>query len=90
MKLLWQPNAQRDRERIYRYINADAPKSARQLDLIFKQAALGLIDYPERGRSGRMAGTRELVVHPNYILVYRVKPDLVEILTILHAAQLWP
>lgn len=90
MKLLWQPNAQRDRERIYRYINTDAPKSARQLDLIFKQAALGLIDYPERGRSGRMAGTRELVVHPNYILVYRVKPDLVEILTILHAAQLWP
>lgn len=90
MKLVWQPSARQDRERIYRYIYADAPKSAQQLDLIFKQAALGLIDYPERGRGGRMAGTRELVVHPNYILVYRLKPDLIEILAVIHAAQRWP
>ena len=90
MKLVWQPTSRRDRERIYRYINAEAPKSARQIDRIFTEAALGLIDYPQRGRTGRLAGTRELVVHPNYILVYRVKPDLIEILTIIHAAQLWP
>lgn len=90
MRLVWQPSARQDRERIYRFIYADAPKSARQLDLKFRQAALGLIDYPQQGRSGRMTGTRELVVHPSYILVYRVKPDLVEILTVLHAAQLWP
>ena len=37
-----------------------------------------------------MAGTRELVAHPNYILVYRLKPDLIEILTVIHAAQRWP
>jgi len=32
----------------------------------------------------------ELLVHPNYILVYEIDADTIPILTILHAAQLWP
>jgi addiction module RelE/StbE family toxin len=39
------------------------------------------------GRSGRVFGTKELVLHPNYLAVYRIKGDQVQVLTILHTAQ---
>jgi len=40
--------------------------------------------------SGRVAGTRELIVHPNYLILYDVTADTVRILRILHAAMRWP
>ena len=46
--------------------------------------------FPNRGRLGRMAGTRELVIVPlPYIIVYRIKPNAVEIVRIYHSAQDW-
>jgi addiction module RelE/StbE family toxin len=39
---------------------------------------------------GRVKGTCEIVVRPNYVIVYRVLGDLVEVLRVLHAAQQWP
>ncbi|HLL30469.1 MAG TPA: type II toxin-antitoxin system RelE/ParE family toxin, partial [Allosphingosinicella sp.] len=38
-----------------------------------------LPDHPFLYRPGRAPGTREAVVHPNYILIYRVKGEAVEI-----------
>ena len=35
------------------------------------------------------ARTREIVVHPNYLVVYRVT-DRIEIVTVLHARQEYP
>ena len=43
--------------------------------------------YPNRYRVGRVAGTRELVVRPNYIVVYRVAGEQVEILRVRHARK---
>jgi len=34
-----------------------------------------------------MKGTREIVVRPNYVMVYRITGDLVEVLRVLHTAQ---
>ena len=39
------------------------------------------------GKAGRVFGTKELVLHPNYLAVYRVKDDEVQIITILHTTQ---
>lgn len=51
----------------------------------------GLAEHPQRGRDGRLPGTRELVIPGTaYISVYRLKPDRVEILRVLHSAQNWP
>jgi plasmid stabilization system protein ParE len=41
-------------------------------------------------RAGRVPGTRETVVHPNYILVYRVTAEAVEIVNVLHTRQQYP
>lgn len=49
-----------------------------------------MADYPGLGRTGRIAGTRELVTHRNYILIYDTAGDVVRILRVLHAARQWP
>ena len=41
-------------------------------------------------KSGRVKGTREIVVRPNYVMVYRVTGKVVEVLRVLHVAQQWP
>ena len=39
------------------------------------------------GRAGRVHGTRELVLHKNYLAIYRAKGGDVEILRIHHVAK---
>jgi len=38
----------------------------------------------------RVAGTREAIAHPNYIVIYRVHPDAVEVLDVVHSRQQYP
>jgi toxin ParE1/3/4 len=47
--------------------------------------------FPNRGRSGRIEGTRELIF-PSlpFIAVYRLHKEAVEVVRIYHAAQDWP
>lgn len=54
------------------------------------QSAENLPRMPFLFRPGRIAGTREHVVHPNYILVYQVGTDTVDVLRILHSLQQYP
>lgn len=72
MELFWTPEATQDRDEIYDYIEADNPAAALALDELFAEKAGRLVDHPGLGRPGRVAGTRELVAHQNYILVYDV------------------
>ncbi len=90
MELCWTPEAIQDRDEIYDYIEADNPVAAVILDELFSEKASRLVDHPGLGRPGRVAGTRELVAHRNYILVYDVAGDLVRVLRVLHAARQWP
>jgi addiction module RelE/StbE family toxin len=90
MELFWTPEATQDREDIYDYIEADNPAAALAIDELFAEKAGRLVDHPGLGRPGRVTGTRELVAHQNYILVYDVADDLVRVLRVLHAARQWP
>ena len=90
MPLFWTPESIQDREDIYDFIEADNPAAALELDELFSEKALHLVDPPGLGRLGRVVGTRELVVHPNYILVYDERGDRVRVLRVLHAARRWP
>jgi toxin ParE1/3/4 len=87
---VWRPAASADRKRITDYIAEDNPKAAIELgDALIEKAGL-LDENPMQGRIGRVKGTRELVAHPNYILIYRVVGKAVEVLRVKHAAQKWP
>ncbi len=90
MKLAWTRPAAADRREIRAYIAQDNLPAALAFDELLAKKAGRLIDHPNMGRPGRVAGTRELVVHANYILVYDVTADTVRVLRVLHAARIWP
>ena len=90
MELFWTLEATDDRNEIYDYIEADNPVAALALDELFSEKANCLVHHPDIGRPGRVIGTRELVTHQNYILIYDVVDDLVRVLRVLHASQQWP
>ena len=90
MKLVWSRPAREDRKAIREYIAADNPSAALDLDELLSEKAARLVDHPGLGRPGRLQGTRELVAHRHYILIYDVVGDLVRVLRVLHAARQWP
>ena len=90
MKLVWTRQADTDRREIREYIAQDNPAAALALDELFSEKAGRLVDHPGLGRPGRIPGTRELVAHENYILVYDMTSDRVRVLRLLHAAGKWP
>jgi len=47
-------------------------------------------EHPEMYRPGRLPGTREIVAHPNYVVVYAILPDRIRVLSVLHARQKYP
>ena len=91
MWVRWTTDAAHDLEQITERISKDHPESAIRIARTLYHALAVLRDFPNRGRAGRIEGTRELVFPPlPYIAVYRVKGETVEVLRIYHAAQDWP
>ena len=91
MRLVWSQHALADRDVIFKHIEAESPRAAVNVDDQILAAARRLLNFPESGRPGRVAGTRELVVpRTPFIAAYVVTADRVRILRILHGAQVWP
>lgn len=88
MPVAWRAEALADIGGIVRHIAADNPVAARRIGRELLLAGDSLVMFPRRGRPGRVAGTRELVAVPPYLLVYRIAgEDRVNILRVWHAAQ---
>lgn len=90
MKVIWTPEALQDRLDIWDYIAANNSLAAVHMDELFSAAASTLADFPQKGRLGTVAGTRELIPHENYRLVYQMETDAVWILALVHVARMWP
>lgn len=90
MKIIWTPEALQDRTDIWDYIAIDSFKAATQVDELFNEAANSLANFPKLGKPGKIPGTRELIVHDNYRLVYEIDSKAVWVLTIVHTARQWP
>ena len=90
MKVLWTPEALQDRLDIWEYIAADNPIAASWMDELFSDAAARLAEHPNLGRAGRIPGTRELVAHENYRLIYEIERETVWVLVLIHTARQWP
>lgn len=91
-RIEWRPNALEDLRAIVRYIGKDSASRADSFAQEIRARVGALVEHPELGRPGRLARMRELVVHPNYIVYYRLlrKTRTVEILAVKHAAQQMP
>lgn len=90
LKLIWRPQAENDLLGIIDRIWQDNPDRAVTFAEEIQGKAERLPGHPQLYRLGRKRGTREMVVHPHYIVIYRVRKETVEILSVKHTAQQWP
>ena len=91
MKVRWSPEASADFAAIVEYIQKQNPTAAERVARTIYEGVASLASFPMQGRPGRTKGTRELVFSPlPYVVVYRVRDDVVGIARVLHGAQRWP
>jgi len=90
VKVIWTPEALQDRADVWDYIAADNPRAAARMDELFSDAAARLTDHPKLGQPGKIAGTRDLIPHVSYRLVYEIYGETVWMLALVHTARQWP
>jgi toxin ParE1/3/4 len=74
MEVRWAPRAVKDLAHIFKRIEQDNPKAARNVIQIIYDGCVSLAEFPQRGRPGRMQGRRELIF-PGlpYVAVYKAQ-----------------
>jgi addiction module RelE/StbE family toxin len=91
MRVRWLRTALRNLDDEASYIAADDPGAARLVVARVLEAVATLESQPALGRPGRVPGTRELVVRKTrYVVPYRVRGDVIEILRIFHTSRRLP
>ena len=92
IELLWSPRSVADLEEIRAFIEVDSPAWA---DLTVRRLVAAVERLREFPDSGRMVPERQLpdlreIVSGKYRIVYRRKPDLVEIATVFRGSREFP
>ena len=91
MQVRWLRRALRNLDEEAQNIARDDPEAAARIVEHIATSVDRLATYPALGRSGRVPGTRELVVSVTpYLIPYRVRGETVEILRVFHGARKWP
>jgi toxin ParE1/3/4 len=91
VRLAWSALAVSDLVEVRRYIGDRNRSAARRVARRILESVNLLTRFPAIGRPGRVPHTRELVVTDTpYLVPYRVRGDVVEILRVLHGARRWP
>lgn len=90
LPVVWGTEALEELAEIGKFIAARSGAAADRIQTIIERTAEGLPLHPYMHRPGRVAGTREAVAHPNYIVVNRVGEEAIDILAVLHARQNHP
>ncbi|AYV44956.1 addiction module toxin RelE [Caulobacter flavus] len=85
-KVAWSIRSRRDLEAIRAYIGQVRPIAAQRLALRLVTAVEGLAFHPHRGRPAG-GDVRELVAIAPYVIRYRVKGGMVQIVRIKHGAE---
>ncbi|HGS6999755.1 TPA: type II toxin-antitoxin system RelE/ParE family toxin [Klebsiella pneumoniae] len=86
----WTDNAKQSLYALIGFIAEQNPFAAESLLHQIEDSTLPATSHPYIFRSGRVHGTREIVAHPNYVVVYRVQAECIEVLDVLHARQEYP
>ena len=85
LNILWTKRALANLESELDYYGQINPILAKELTLIIQKSINNISHMPAIGCAGKKIGTREFIVdkYP-YILAYRVRNDVLEILAIIH------
>lgn len=90
LDVVWRPRSQISLRAIIGYIADHDPLAAGRMLVRIRASVEPARVYPQLGRVGRAKGTREIIAHPNYLVIYRVLPDAIEVLNVIHARQKYP
>lgn len=85
-EVVWTRRALADLQAVEAYIAQFSPLAARRFALRLYKAGLALRDQPNRGRAIGPE-LRELTIASPYLIRYRLRDGVVEILTIRHGAR---
>jgi len=88
----WTQEATRQLDQAHDYIAlSNSAEVAERITTRIVSTIQQLAAFPMSGRSGRVPGTRELVIsNTPFIAAYAVDHDRIVILAIYHGAQRWP
>jgi toxin ParE1/3/4 len=91
MRVRWTTPAREQLLQAHKYIaDENRAAAARMADIIWKSTQL-LGRHPMAGRTGRVAGTRELPIPGTpFIVAYQLQKNEVRILAVMHAMRKWP
>lgn len=91
MVIWWSTPATQQLAAAREYIAADDEAAATETANHIWDSVDILARHPFAGRSGRVAGTRELVIAGTPLVVaYRIEKNEVRVVAVLHAAREWP
>lgn len=90
LNLIWRTSAAYQLDAIGDFISLRNGPAAERLVQTIHAGVERIRQFPQSGRPGRVLGTRELIAHPNYIVIYRVTEDAIIVLRVLHARQRYP
>jgi plasmid stabilization system protein ParE len=92
VKIIWSPRAASGLEEICDYIATDSEHYAR----IFAQRIIAIVekipDFPYIGRivpEYQKEDLRERIFQ-NYRIIYRIKPEVIELVAVVHSSRLLP
>jgi plasmid stabilization system protein ParE len=92
MRLHWTPEARAQLKAIEAYIAQDSPAAAKRTIARLARRARQAGDFPHSGRrvpEYQREDLRELLERP-YRIVYRIKPEQIDIVTVWHYRRLLP
>lgn len=87
MNLRWSRRALADLDRIAARIAVDNPSAAGEFAAAAVSQVSRLLRFPLLGRPGPFAETRELVIHRNYIVTYRLRDEEIQVVQVWHVAR---
>jgi toxin ParE1/3/4 len=80
-----------DFDAVYDYISRDNPRAAEQVLRSLDQSIQLLADQPKLGKVYRHRRLRlRLLVHGDYLVFYRERPGIIEIVRVIHGRRYIP
>ena len=91
LPIFWFETADSDLDAITDYIGEHSIEVAERMWHRLRSSVLPLSEHPYLYRqSDRIPGLREIVAHPNYVVLYRVAADRIEVVNVVHARRQFP
>lgn len=90
LALEWRSAARADLFTIIDYISDRDPDAAQRMKDLIETKVEKLQARPTLFRPGRVSGTREMTVHPRYVVIYTFGAEKKSTLRVLHAGRQWP